>query len=100
MNTIRIHFFDTTGDAYDCTQCMDEIKNGDILVVASEQAVGLADTWPVAVTISAGAFHTLNDGVFTTYHHQYGENAGQPVFTQQQVDLARAVAKGMGFELR
>jgi len=55
MNT-----FDSTGDAYDATQCDDSIQNGDALVIQCEGVVGLAWTWPVAVTLQAGDLHAVN----------------------------------------
>ena len=56
------HTFDSTSGAYDATQCDDTIRNGDILLVESERVVGLAATWPVAVTVEHGSLHTLRDG--------------------------------------
>jgi len=96
MNTIRIHIFGHSGDAYDATQCNEDIKNGDILLIPDEQVVGLADTWPVAVTDEAGHLHTLK-GSFETYVHEFGKNAGQRVFTDEQINLARALARGLGY---
>ncbi|ESY35392.1 hypothetical protein NKK48_30330 [Mesorhizobium sp. C386A] len=98
FDTIKIHFFDSTGDAYDFTQCIDDIKNGDVLVIESEKVVGLADTWPVAVTKEAGNLHTLDDGKFESYLHQFGKDAGQRVFTDQQLKAAKAIAAAWGFE--
>lgn len=100
MSTIRIHFFDSTGDAYDATQCDENIKNGDTLVIVDEKVVGLADTWPVAVTKLAGHLHTLDDGKFETYLHQFGADAGQRVFTDEQIKVAKAIATAWGFELQ
>lgn len=57
-----IHTFDSTGEAYDACQCDESIKNGDILHVPSEGVVGVADTWPVAVTIAFGKLHTPAEG--------------------------------------
>jgi len=59
---MTIHKFDSTGDAYDATQCDDNVKNGDILVIDSERVVGLAHTWPVAITEAYGKLHKINDG--------------------------------------
>lgn len=55
MNT-----FDSSGDAYDATQCDDSIKKGDALVIQSEGIVGLAWVWPVAVTVQTGDLHAVN----------------------------------------
>lgn len=57
MNTTRIHTFDSTQEAYDACQCDESIKDGDILLIPSEGVVGLAGTWPVAVTVKYGELH-------------------------------------------
>lgn len=50
----------TTGEAYDMTQCYDEIKDGDVLHVLAEGVVGvMVKAWPVAVSEIHGAFHGL-----------------------------------------
>ncbi|RWN60188.1 hypothetical protein [Mesorhizobium sp.] len=100
MNTIRVHFFDSTGEAYDATQCDETIKNGDVLVIESEKVVGLADTWPVAVTEHSGNLHVLGDGQFETYRHQFGKDAGERVFTDEQIRAAKAIATAWGYELQ
>lgn len=60
---MTIHTFESTGEAYDACQCDDRIKNGDTLLIPSEGVVGIADTWPVAVTLAYGDLHTPADGV-------------------------------------
>jgi hypothetical protein len=54
-----LHTFDDTTDAYDDCQCNEGIGRGDVLHIPTEQVVGLADTWPVAVTVQHGELHTL-----------------------------------------
>ncbi|WP_166297122.1 hypothetical protein [Bradyrhizobium sp. 2S1] len=64
------HTFHTSGDAYDACQTgihfahdgEYEVKTGDILVIPKEKVIGIADTWPVAVTIERGHFHTPASG--------------------------------------
>ncbi|WP_312924375.1 hypothetical protein [Stutzerimonas nitrititolerans] len=56
-----IHEFASSSDAYDSTQCDESVRKGDALLIASEGVVGLAWTWPVAVTASAGELHELTD---------------------------------------
>lgn len=51
------HYFDTTGEAYDACQCDEKVKDGDTLVVLSEEVVGIADTWPYAITVNHGDLH-------------------------------------------
>ncbi|MFJ4686520.1 hypothetical protein [Streptomyces sp. NPDC088789] len=53
--------FDSTGEAYDAVQCRDDIRDGDVLVIEHEQVIGLADTWPFALTEKHGELHTLKD---------------------------------------
>lgn len=50
--------FQSSGRAYDACQCDDTIKNGTVLVCEREGVVGLAWTWPVAVSAEYGALHT------------------------------------------
>ena len=57
---MAIHIFDSTGGAYDACQCDDNVKRGDILYIPSEGVVGLADTWPIAITKEYGALHTAS----------------------------------------
>lgn len=54
-----IHTFESTGEAYDAVQCSDQIKKGDLLLVQSEKVVGIAYTWPFAVTLEHGSLHHI-----------------------------------------
>lgn len=60
--TRPIHVFTSTGAAYDACQCDENIKTGDTLLIAEERVVGIAHTWPFAVTPECGALHTLAPG--------------------------------------
>lgn len=53
----KIIEFDSSTQAYDDVQCIDAIRKGDVLVIREEQVVGLAWTWPVAVTMLSGSLH-------------------------------------------
>jgi hypothetical protein len=57
-----IHTFESSGRAYDACQCDETIKRGDILLIESEGVIGIADTWPVSVTVAHGHLHTPADG--------------------------------------
>ena len=47
---VAVHRFDSTGEAYDAAQRLDELQDGDVLWVPSEGVAGvLVQTWPVAV---------------------------------------------------
>lgn len=50
--------FADSREAYDAVQCHDEIADGDLIVIKSEGIVGLAATWPCAVTVAHGALHS------------------------------------------
>lgn len=54
----RVHEFSSTHRAYDACQCDARIANGDTLHVPSEKVVGVANTWPFAVTKAYGELHT------------------------------------------
>ncbi|MET7631816.1 hypothetical protein ABZS53_15370 [Streptomyces sp. NPDC005499] len=55
-----VHTFDDTVEAYDATQCREDIRDGDVLVIESESVVGIAWTWPFALTEAFGELHILN----------------------------------------
>lgn len=55
------HVFDTTSEAYDATQCDPAVHKGDRLLIVSEAVVGLAHTWPIAVTVEHGQLHAPGD---------------------------------------
>lgn len=60
---MKVHTFECTGEAYDASQCSEEIESGDVLIATEDQAAGfLMDAWPVAVTTKRGVFHTIADG--------------------------------------
>ncbi len=60
---VRVHdYFMDTKQAYDETQWNEAIRNGDILVIKDEQVIGIADTWPVAVTKAFGSLHAVAPG--------------------------------------
>lgn len=54
---MRAHLFDSTGAAYDTVQTDDNIRAGDVLIIASEKVIGVAYTWPFAVTKDHGKLH-------------------------------------------
>jgi hypothetical protein len=56
---MKTHYFNSTDEAYDACQCDENIKKGDLLVVENEEVIGVADTYPVAVTMRRGEFHGL-----------------------------------------
>lgn len=64
-----VHFFDDSGEAYDATQTEihyetgAKIKDGDTLVIPSEKVVGVACTWPFAVSKEHGALHVVKNGI-------------------------------------
>lgn len=60
-----VHYFGSTGEAYDASQRDDDIADGDVLVVRSEGAVAvLVSAWPTARTerLAGESFHVLAPG--------------------------------------
>jgi len=82
--------YESTADAYAVCQCDATIRNGDLLVIPSEQVVGLAWTWPVAVTVFPGDLHTLDAAADVT---RLRTNAGWTV-AQVQAAVAEADRRG------
>lgn len=65
------HYFGSTGEAYDASQCRDEIKDGDLLVVLNEGVIGfLVQAWPVSITKGVGHFHTFSYVDNSEEHYQ------------------------------
>lgn len=80
---------ESSGDAYDATQCDESIANGDPLVIQDEGVVGLAWTWPVAVTVKAGELHSVVSDATGVV-----ADAG---WTPEQIRVAVEIADGFGF---
>ena len=58
-STPTVWFFNDSGSAYDFTMCDDKINMGDILVIPSEKVVGIAETYPFALSKESGELHAL-----------------------------------------
>ena len=56
--TLNIHTFDSTEEAYDSVMT-GETPVGDILYIPSEKVVGVADTYPFAISKEHGELHSL-----------------------------------------
>lgn len=62
-----IHYFQSSREAYDATMCGENfdtdtpIKTGDLLVIESENVIGVADVYPLALTPECGALHRATD---------------------------------------
>ena len=55
-----VHIFTTSGNAYDATMTSDRINTGDILIIPTERIVGIAHSWPIAVTAETGNLHSVD----------------------------------------
>ena len=62
VDDVRVWTFANSGDAYDMTQCDDDLKTGDVLLIPSEKVVGITNTWPLAVTKEMGHLHGVEEG--------------------------------------
>lgn len=89
-----IHQFVTTGEAYDACQCYDEIKKGDILLITDDCVVGIADTWPVAVTVKRGHLHRPAEGITLLDCLDGRFNSHREV-----IDFAKKLAQKNGWEV-
>lgn len=82
-------FFDTV-DAYNATQCNEDIKNGDVLIIEGDSVVGfLVDAWPVAITEAHGELHALREPAGDWRNGDYLESAVR----------AAKIAREMGFAI-
>ncbi|MFD8545026.1 hypothetical protein [Streptomyces sp. NPDC059649] len=85
-----VHHFGSTGEAYNVTQCRDDILDGDVLVIEREQVVGfLRSAWPGAITAAHGELHTFTAGPRTIDDGRYAAS----------VDLAEQIARDLGAPL-
>ena len=87
---MHVHYFESTGRAYDATQCDETIRTGDILVIESEGVVGIADTWPFAITAETGKLHEVTGW--------FGSSWSRELFVN--IPAAVAIAKQIGARLR
>ncbi|CAH0498520.1 hypothetical protein [Novosphingobium sp. CECT 9465] len=55
----RIHAFGSSGNAYDAVQTDESIAAGETLLILDERVVGVAMTWPFAITAEAGKLHAV-----------------------------------------
>jgi hypothetical protein len=61
-NTPTVHVFDDSGEAYDLSQCDDNIRSGDVLYVPSENAAAILYlAWPTVLSgYERGEFHGVS----------------------------------------
>ena len=86
-----VHKFSDSGLAYDACQCNSQIKTGDTLLIGSERVVGLAWTWPVAVTPEFGRLHWPDPA------SDIDSLIREAGWSEQQVANAVAIAMARGF---
>ena len=85
----QVHTFRSTFEAYNATQCIEEIRDGDVLVIKPEQVIGIACTWPFALTEHIGELHVLTANPRT---YEDGKFAAG-------VDLAEQLAREYGWRI-
>lgn len=91
-----VHEFTDSGQAYDSSQCSDDIEMGDVLVIKEERVVGfLLSAWPVAVTKAHGKFHAFTD----PHHPAIKPNAQDSRDWTASHDAAVKVARELGYPL-
>ena len=86
--------FDNSGYAYDRCNWDESMMTGRIFTVESEQIVGIAWAWPVAVTQAHGKLHTT-----TLDPRQWGDDGfGEPKVAAS-VEAALNLAREKGWAL-
>lgn len=96
------HHFPSTGAAYDACQSGTHhafdgdypVETGDILVIESEKVVGIADTWPLAVTIEFGQLHIPAHGL------PVAKALEDRKVTTEHIAAAKAEAEKRGWPVR
>ncbi|KAB1141389.1 hypothetical protein F7R91_32710 [Streptomyces luteolifulvus] len=85
-----VHHFTSTGTAYNHTQTRYDIRDGDVLVIHSEQVVGiLVSAYPAAITKENGDLHTLTAPAREIEGGTYAASA----------EAAEQIARSYGFPL-
>lgn len=87
----KVFVFHDTGEAYDAVQTMDEINDGDILLIPDEGVVGIAWTWPIAITKECGELHQANEGMLYNVLQENGIGGN--------ISQAMILARSKGYEL-
>lgn len=91
----KVHRYDTEGEAYDNSQCDDDVKDGDVLVTPYSIGI-LVDAWPTRAFHDGvareddwdNAFHILTPGADWSKLCRVDGTAGDYIVS---LDLARAV---------
>lgn len=86
----HVRIFRSSGAAYDACQTDETMPFGTIFMVPSEQIVGVAWAWPVAVTLNGGHLHALEGDRLT---------ARLDFEVAQAVPTAAALALALGWDL-
>lgn len=96
-----VHHFDDTTEAYNATQCNEEMRDGDVLVIEPEKVIGIAWTWPFALTERFGELHvttadprTYQGGIFAAgveLAEQLASERGWRIVPPLDLGLARAL---------
>jgi hypothetical protein len=92
MANPQVHQFFSTAEAYDATQTDESIRDGDVLIVQTENVAGvLVKALPVAVTPGAGALHTLAEGAtWATFEGgRYAANAALALQLSRVLETSR-----------
>lgn len=87
----RIHAFETSGNAYDAVQTDERKATGDLLLILDEAVVGVAMTWPFAVTAEAGHLHQVAPKPQDTLSDLAASFGVEPAAVERAVKLARGL---------
>ncbi|MFE7114918.1 hypothetical protein ACFU99_05770 [Streptomyces sp. NPDC057654] len=83
--------FYSTGEAYGACQSREEIRDGDVLVVEREKVVGIAATWPFALTARFGDLHLTTRDLSTYENGKYA--ASLPVAEREAARMGVSLVR-------
>ena len=92
----RHHAFATTGNAYDAVQCDPRIAVGDTLVILAENTVGVAKTWPFAITGQSGQLHQIKEPAPAETLEKISCDLG---ISEADIRHALLIARALNFDL-
>lgn len=101
-NNRKVHQFPDSGEAYDATQCDDDIQDRDIIVVESERIVGVVWTWPFAVTKEQGKLHQSyvdHEKEITKFEVEVLDEKDREDLWRDAIVAAKKIAKEKGWEV-
>ena len=105
----KVHEHEDSREAYGACQTDDDHEDGDVLVIESEQVVGIVGTWPCAITVKRGKLEQAKqnwrtDDLMINNVYDFGRDARRAEMHEQNIRegyrLAKQIARERGWPLR